>query len=87
MELDLQSLFELHVKRCAQLYSLAEKTRNPPPPAFGLDIRGRYRSAKDRRHLLVIPKSEKDFILRTDGIRLTRKIDGSVQKRARSAYG
>ncbi len=42
MEVDLQSLFGLHVTWCAQLYSLAE-TRNPPsphPPALGLKYEG-----------------------------------------------
>jgi hypothetical protein len=46
MELDLQSLFGLHVTWCAQLYSLAETPQLPPPPAFGLALRGRYWSAK-----------------------------------------
>ncbi len=32
MELDLQSLFGLHVMWCAQLFSLAE-TQPPPPPS------------------------------------------------------
>ncbi len=41
MEEDFQSLFGLHVTRCAQLYSLAE-ARNPPPhpPALGLVYEG-----------------------------------------------
>jgi hypothetical protein len=38
MELDLQSLFGLHVTGYAQLYSLAETPQSPHPPAFGLDI-------------------------------------------------
>ncbi len=46
MEVDLQSLFGLHVTWCAQLYSLAETSHLPPPPAFGLVLRGRYSSAK-----------------------------------------
>ncbi len=46
MEVELQSLFGLHVTWCAQPYSLAEAPQSPPPPAFGLDIRGRYWSAK-----------------------------------------
>ncbi len=53
MELDLQSLFGLHVTWCAQLYSVAETPQLPPPPAFGLALRGRYWSANDRRHLFV----------------------------------
>jgi hypothetical protein len=42
MELDLQSLFVLHV-HCAQLFSLAETPQPPPPPhtpAFGLIYEG-----------------------------------------------
>jgi hypothetical protein len=37
MEVDLQSLFGLHVKWCAQLYSLAE---TPHPQALGLVYEG-----------------------------------------------
>ncbi len=36
MEVDLQSLFGLHVTGCAQLYSLAEIPQLPPFPALGL---------------------------------------------------
>ncbi len=32
MEVDLQSLFGLHVTWCAQLYSLAETAQLSPPP-------------------------------------------------------
>ncbi len=46
MKVDLQSLFGLHVTWCAQLSSLAESPQLPPPPAFGLVLRGRYWSAK-----------------------------------------
>jgi hypothetical protein len=46
MEVDFQSLFGLHVTRCAQLYSLADTPQLPAPPAFGLVLRGRYWSAK-----------------------------------------
>ncbi len=42
MEIDLQSLFGLHVTWCAQLYSLVETPQLPTPPAFGLVIRGGY---------------------------------------------
>ncbi len=36
-ELELQSLFGLHVTWCTQLYSLAETPEtHTPPPAFGL---------------------------------------------------
>jgi hypothetical protein len=38
MEVDLQSLFGLHVTWCAQLYSLAETPQLPPPSAFDLDL-------------------------------------------------
>ncbi len=46
MELDLQSLFRLHVTWCAQLFSLAESPQPSPSPAFGLIYEGRYWSAK-----------------------------------------
>jgi hypothetical protein len=53
MEVDLQSLFGLHVTWCAQLQSLAETPAIPPR------IWTRYTRAllviKDRRHLLVTP--------------------------------
>ncbi len=32
MEVDLQTLFGLHVTWCAQLYSLAKTLQLPPPP-------------------------------------------------------
>ncbi len=54
MEVDLQSLFVLHVTWCAQLYSLAETRQPPPIPPHWTRIRGRYWSA-DRRHLFVTP--------------------------------
>ncbi len=41
MELDLQSIFRLHVQNCAQLYSLL-RPRNSPPPRIWAYIRGRY---------------------------------------------
>ncbi len=46
MEVDLQSLFGLHVTWCDQLHSLAETPQLPPPPVFGLALRWRYWSAK-----------------------------------------
>jgi hypothetical protein len=56
MELDLQSLFVLHV-HCAQLYSLAE-TPQPAPPPIPPHL-GSYTRAllfsQDRRHLVVTP--------------------------------
>ncbi len=55
MELDLQSLFGLHVTWCAQLFSLAETLLPPSPPAFGLIKRGALLVSYDRRHLLVTP--------------------------------
>jgi hypothetical protein len=46
MELDLQSLFGLHV-HCAQLYTHWLRPRNlPPSPRFWAHVRGRYWSAK-----------------------------------------
>jgi hypothetical protein len=49
MEVDLRSLFGLHVTWYAQLYSLAETTPQPLPPALGWDSM----VSKDRRHLFV----------------------------------
>ncbi len=47
IEVDLQSLFGLHVTWCAQLYSLAETPQPPPmPPHLDSVLRGRYWSAK-----------------------------------------
>ncbi len=47
MEVDIQSLFGLHVTWCAQLFSLAEILQpHPFTPAFGLIYEGGYRSAK-----------------------------------------
>ncbi len=51
MEVDLQSLFGLHITWCAQLYSLAE-TPHPPPPNSN---RRALLVSKDRRHLFVTP--------------------------------
>jgi hypothetical protein len=54
MEVDLQSLFGLHVR--TQLYSLALTPQPPPPPPLiWAHIRGRYWSlvSQDRRHLFV----------------------------------
>jgi hypothetical protein len=56
MELDLQSLFRLHVYT-VQLSSLAE-TRTPPPPhppAFGLTYEEALLVSQARRHLFVTP--------------------------------
>jgi hypothetical protein len=44
MELDLKSLFGLHVHSCTW-YSLAETPQHPPPRIWA-HIRGRYWSAK-----------------------------------------
>jgi hypothetical protein len=52
MELDLQSLFGLHVYT-VQLYSLSE-TPHPPPPYFGTYTRALL-VIQDRRHLFVTP--------------------------------
>ncbi len=53
MEVDLQSLFGLHVTWCAQLYSLAEAPQ-PPPPHWDFYARALLVS-QDRRHLVVAP--------------------------------
>jgi hypothetical protein len=52
MELDLRSLFGLHVYT-VQLYSLAET----PSPPFGSNLRALLVS-QDRRHLFVTPYSK-----------------------------
>ncbi len=50
MEVDLQSLFGLHVTWCAQLCSLAETPQPPNPPVYeGAMV------SKDRRHLFANP--------------------------------
>jgi hypothetical protein len=59
MELDLQSLFGLHVKWCAHcttVYSLAD-TPEPPalPPHFGGSYTRALLVSQDRRHLFVTP--------------------------------
>jgi hypothetical protein len=60
MELDLPSLFGLHV-HCAQLYSLAETPQLTPPPAFGFIYEGLLVS-QDRRHLsFVTPWSKLSY--------------------------
>jgi hypothetical protein len=51
MDVDLQSLFGLHVTSCAQLYSLAE---TPHPPRIWTCITTRaLLVSKDRQHLFV----------------------------------
>ncbi len=62
MEVDLKSLFGLYVTWCAQLYSLPE-TPQPPPPAFGLVLRGRYWSAKIGDIWGVVLSQEYPFLL------------------------
>ena len=54
MEVDLQSLFGLHVTWCAQLYSLAETPQLPPSPHLDSYTRALLVS-QDRRHLFVTP--------------------------------
>ncbi len=57
MEVDLLSLFGLHVTCCAQLYSLAETPQPPPPPPpphWDSHTRALLVS-KHRRHLFVTP--------------------------------
>ncbi len=53
MEVDLQSLFGLHVTWCEQLYSLAETPQLPPSPRIGTRITRALLVSKDRRHLFV----------------------------------
>jgi hypothetical protein len=52
MELDLQSLFGLHVHSCT--HWLKPRNRNPPPPHLGSYTRVLLVS-QDRRHLFVTP--------------------------------
>ncbi len=54
MEVDLQSLFGLHVMWCAQQCSLAETPQLPPPPHLDSYTRALFVS-KVRRHLFVTP--------------------------------
>ncbi len=53
MEVDLQSLFKLHVTCCAQLYSLAPQLR--PSPRIWTCITRALLVSKERRHLFVTP--------------------------------
>ncbi len=55
MEVDLQSLFGLHVTWCAQLYSLAKTPLLPPLPRIGTRITRTLLVSKERRHLCVTP--------------------------------
>ncbi len=52
MEVDLRSLFGLHVTWCAQLYSLA---KNPATPHLPPHLGSYYEGRKERRHLFVTP--------------------------------
>ncbi len=63
IELDLQSLFGLHVTWCAQLFSLAETLQHPPPPAFGLIYDGRYWSAIAFNNFGLIEIIKTNFII------------------------
>jgi hypothetical protein len=55
LELDLQSLFGLHVHSCNVLNGCDPAILPPPPPSLRIwaHIRGRYWSAKFRHHLLL----------------------------------
>ncbi len=57
MEVDLQSLFGLHVSWCAQVYSLAKTPQLPPSPRIWTRITRALLVSKDRRHLFVTPWS------------------------------
>ncbi len=59
MEIDLQSLFGLHVTWCAQLYSLAGTPQLPPAPRIWTRITRALLVSKDRRHLFVTPWSRR----------------------------
>jgi hypothetical protein len=52
MEVDLQSLFGLHVTWCVQLYSLAETTLLRPFPRIWTRFTRALLVRKDRRHLM-----------------------------------
>ncbi len=58
MELDLQSLFGLHVHSCTHLL----RSRTPSPPRIWAHIRGRWWSAKID-DISLCPPDEKDTIL------------------------
>jgi hypothetical protein len=47
IEVDLQSLFGLHVTGCAQLYSLAETPQTPSPPPIPPHL-GPYTEREDK---------------------------------------
>ncbi len=58
MEVDLQSLFGIHVTWCSQLYSLAEAPcgpQLPPSPCIWTRNTRALLVSKDRRHLFVTP--------------------------------
>jgi hypothetical protein len=55
IEVDIQSLFRLHVTWCAQLYSMAETPQLPPSPRIWTRNTRPLLVSKDRRHLFVTP--------------------------------
>ncbi len=55
LEVDLQSLFGLHVTWCAQLYTLAETPQLPPSPPIWIRITRALLVSQDRRQLFVTP--------------------------------
>ncbi len=57
MEVDLQSLFGLHVTWWAQLFSLAETPQLPPSPRIWTRKTRALLVSKDRRHLFLTPCS------------------------------
>jgi hypothetical protein len=61
MELDLQSLFGLHVHSCISLVETMDpwmRLRTPPPLAFGLIYKG---VSQDRRHLSLQRRNTENF--------------------------
>ncbi len=71
MEIDLQSIFGLHVTWCAQLFSLAETPQLPPSPCIWTRITRALLVSKDWRHLFVTPWQDlSDKIATRDVVRV-----------------
>ncbi len=76
IELDLQSLFGLHVHSCTHWL----RPRNPPPPAFGLYTRALLVS-QDRRHLFVIPWKSRIRIILESAVSILYTVTSSSARR------